>query len=101
MFQHHPDGYIVIGGVHFPLAFFQMMEPGYTLPEGMIGRTYVPNQVHKVYNQNSEFVQELDWTEGDNYIAKVSDYQLAFTRLQNRNGVDTDPLKRRVRPLWQ
>lgn len=100
MFQHHPDGYIIINNVIFPLTFFQMMEPEYTLPEGMIGRTYVPNTAHKVYNQNSEFVQELDWTAGNGYIANLSRYQLAFVRLQNRKQVD-NPLKRRVKPLWQ
>lgn len=102
MFQHHPDGVIIINGVMFPLPFFLLMQPDYSLPEGYIGRTYVPNETHQVFNSGSSLPQPLVWAAGDQYIAHQSQYSLAYQRLQNRKlAGNNNPLKRRVRPLWQ
>lgn len=101
MFQHHPDGWIIINGVMFPLAFFKRMEPDYALADGFIGRTYVPNSLHVVYTGSSETPLSNEWPEGDNYLAKLAVYQLAFARSNNRKTAETNPLKRRIKPLWQ
>lgn len=102
MFQHHPDGVIVINGVMFPLPFFLLMQPDYSLPEGYIGRIYIPNETHQVFNSVSSLPQPLQWAAGDLYIAHLLHYSLAYLRLQNRKlAGDNHLLNRRVRPLWQ
>ncbi len=48
-FQHHPDGVITIDDFAYSLEEFQIDEPNYALPEGYIGREYVPGERHFLF----------------------------------------------------
>lgn len=86
-FQHHPDGIIFINEHGFPLDWWLTQEPGYSgLPEGAIGRLYVPTKRHHITimkgDTPSQFPGEIDehhlWAEGDGYISKLQDYIDAY-----------------------
>ena len=74
-FQHHPDGVITINSFAYALEEFQIDEPDYVLPDGYIGREYVPGDRHVLFTNNRADPQPLAWPEGDGYIAKVELYQ--------------------------
>jgi len=78
-FYHHPDGLIRIAGLEMPLDQFLIDVPGYSLPAGIIGRHYIPNKRHFLYDGKSQFNGGLDkdtklWSEGDAYIANAQTY---------------------------
>ncbi len=76
MFQHHPDGYIIIQDVLMPLAEFLVYEPDYTgLPIGAIGRLYDPGVRHALTNGQQATGGPLPWPDGDVYLSKVEVYR--------------------------
>lgn len=77
MFRHHPDGWIYLGELQLTLAQFLAVEPDYSLPEGAIGREYVPEERHTVFSSDGllpEFCV-LPWPEGDLYLSQTEQYQ--------------------------
>jgi hypothetical protein len=78
MFLHHPDGFIAIGELHYPLTEFLIDEPAYALPEGLIGRFYEPGVQHWLTDGSMQHAGPLPWAEGDNYLAKEAGYRAAF-----------------------
>ena len=86
-FRHTPDNLIFVNNFGFPLAWFLTQEPGYSLPEGHIGRNYVPHKRHHITKLKGETPCQMDggydtedflWKEGDRYIAKVQQYIDAY-----------------------
>lgn len=86
-FQHHPDGEIYIGDYAFPLIWWLTQEPSYSgLPEGAIGRLYIPKKRHHLtiikndapYQSDGGLNNENLWPEGDGYISKLQDYIDAY-----------------------
>jgi hypothetical protein len=81
-FQHHPDGVITINDLQYALDEFLVDEPDYQLPEGYIGREYVPGERHMLFTSTRADPQPLTWPEGDGYIAKVAEYQQRLAQAQ-------------------
>jgi hypothetical protein len=81
-FQHHPDGLITINDFIYPLKEFQIDEPAYALPEGYIGREYVPGERHFLFTSNRADPQPPTWPEGDGYIANVETYRQRQAKVQ-------------------
>ena len=81
MFVHHSDGYIVIeGSLILPLAFWQIVEPDYTLPTGHIGRIYETGRKHSLIQNGNAAATPLNtsWPQGDGYIARQAEYNSAY-----------------------
>jgi hypothetical protein len=79
-FTHHPDNYIIIDGIQFPFAFWNIVEPNYNLPNGYIGRIYTKNTKSHVirignvtFDQDEKNINELDF-----YISNLPEYQALF-----------------------
>ncbi|MCL5099115.1 MAG: hypothetical protein M1608_16580 [Candidatus Omnitrophica bacterium] len=88
MFSHHPDGYIKIGSFTCSLREFLIDEPAYSLPSGMIGRRYIPDKEHLLYDGTTEYAQPIPWAEGDAYLAKEAVYLAAHVaRWYLTNGI--------------
>ena len=77
MFTHHPDGHIKIGSFTYSLREFLLDEPAYSLPAGTIGRRYIPDQEHVLYDGKKEYRQPIPWPDGDAYLAKEAEYRTA------------------------
>jgi hypothetical protein len=77
-FRHHPDGIIYIDDFSEPLTEFQIDEPEYSLPEGYIGRDYLPGQYHILRTGDSTVAGPCPWPEGDAYIARKEQYRAAY-----------------------
>lgn len=92
MFRHHPDGLIFLGAVQLPLKPFQAQEPNYALPAGAIGREYIPNERHILFDGYSQWAGDLPWEEGDRYLSKVADYQ-ASVEASNQAPLTLEQLK--------
>ena len=78
VFRHHSDGLIYLGDDCYPLLWFVQQEPAYTLPAGAIAREYFPGMRHSLYSKDSQWGGELPWIEGDDYLSRVEQYQLAW-----------------------
>ncbi len=85
-FQHHPDGYIFIRKSKSDIyqdtvANFQTdlgsLYPG--LPNGYIGRYYEPGESHYLHTDDNATPQDLNWPEGDAYIAAYNTLVAAKT----------------------
>jgi hypothetical protein len=77
IFQHHPDGYIIVGDVLLPVDEFLVYEPDYSgLPQGSIGRIYEPGVRHALTDGQKVTGGPLSWLEGDVYISKVEIYRI-------------------------
>jgi hypothetical protein len=74
-FQHHPDGYIFVRtscGVYMDTIVDFQADYGQTyagLPEEYIGRYYEPGVDHCLHTNDSATPQDLNWPEGNAYIA--------------------------------
>ncbi len=77
MFQHLGDR-ITINGLTLPLEFFQQLEPAYELPEGAIGRNYIPSTEHVITYAVGMMGADPTWAEGDTYLGKFDEYQDAY-----------------------
>lgn len=75
MFRHHPDGIIYIGDVQTTLYLFLLDEPEYSLPTGMIGREYVPEIRHVLFDSLSQHPGLLPWEAGDTYLSRIEVYR--------------------------
>lgn len=74
MFRHSKNS-IQINDLTVTAVFFQEQEPGYSLPEGSIGRHYTPGVEH-VLEYPGRFVGvDLPWAEGDEYFSKIEQYR--------------------------
>ena len=83
-FIHHPDANIVIQGSIFPMEFWQIIEPEYTLPEGYIGRLFTPGQVHHLIrdgNADHDPANKNDATLAG-YVARKAEYEAAYAAQQ-------------------
>lgn len=69
-FQHHPDGYIMIGPNRIAIADFLRYEPEYTLPAEAIGRRYQPGVQHILTDGTTQSAGPSEWPEGDAYITR-------------------------------
>jgi len=81
MFEHS-NQQITINDLSMPLEFFQTQKPGYRLPEGAIGVTYVPGVMHVVKYDDRSVGGETTWDEGDTYIKEVEQYRTAWLAQQ-------------------
>ncbi|MBD2076258.1 hypothetical protein H6F86_20725 [Phormidium sp. FACHB-592] len=81
MFRHR-DNQITLDDLTLPLAFWQLQEPGYVLPNGAIGREYTPDTEHVVIYPVGMMGADLPWTDGDTYLSKVEQYEAAYTAYQ-------------------
>lgn len=81
-FQHHPDGWITMNDFSYSLEEFLTDEPTYQLPNGVIGREYMPGERHVTFTNNTAFPQPLTWPEGNQYIANVEKYRTAYNQRQ-------------------
>lgn len=77
-FQHHPDGLIYIDDFVVPLAEFLVDAPDYSLPARMIGREYVQNEKHLLFDGRSQYPGPMPWPEGDLYLSRKSGYQSSY-----------------------
>jgi hypothetical protein len=77
MFRHHPDGFIYLNQICFPLAFFQQQEPDYALPAGAIAQEHQPG-LRVLRDGSSQWTGELPWEEGDRYLSQLETYRLAW-----------------------
>ncbi len=74
-FQHHPDGYIFVrtsSGVYMDTIVNFQIDYGQAyagLPEGYIGQYYEPGVDHYLHTVDSATPQELNWLEGNAYLA--------------------------------
>jgi len=83
MFRHHPDGWIMIGALTYPLTEFLQDEPAYSLPlepPGIIGREYIPGKRHSLFTSNTQLGGEMPWHDGDMYIANEAKYFSKYTQ---------------------
>ena len=77
MFQHHPDGIIYVRGTEktykdTPDNFATDLGTTYDgLPDGSIGRIYIPTVRHILSDGSNETNQAVPWAEGDKYIAAL------------------------------
>lgn len=77
MFQHHPDGRLLIDGQGITLQEFNEHEPAYALPDGAIGRVYIPGQRHTLTDGQTQWGGPMPWPDGDRYLADAETYQPA------------------------
>jgi hypothetical protein len=75
-FQHHPDGLIIIRKsaeeiyIDTIANFEADFGSAYSgLPDGYIGRYYEPGVTHQFTTGNAATPENLNWPEGDSYIA--------------------------------
>ena len=86
MFRHHPDGYIQIGNLLYPLAEFMLDEPNYSIPAGMIGRRYVPGDHHFLFDGTSQYGGDFPWQDGDQYLANEASYTANYNARLSSKG---------------
>lgn len=79
MFTHHPDELIYIDDFVLSLDEFLIEEPAYILPEGMIGRVYIPEENHYyIDKQGYQLPAEFPWEAGDIYLGKKDIYKTNY-----------------------
>jgi hypothetical protein len=83
-FIHHPDQAIVIQGAIFPIDFWQMVEPGYALPAGYLGRLFTSGKAHHLIREGNGHQDQADLSDATlvGYIARKSEYEQAFAAYQ-------------------
>lgn len=73
---------ITIGNLTMSLDFFREQEPDYSLPQGAIGVTYIPDTLHIISYSDRVEGAEMPWTEGNSYLSKVEQYKVAWEATQ-------------------
>ena len=78
-FIHHPDNRINIQGTGLSMAFWMILEPGYTLPVGYIGRLFTEGEVHQLIREGNTTQDQgdIDDVTLAGYVARLSEYQAA------------------------
>ncbi len=91
-FIHHPDGRIVIEGESFPLNFWNIVEPDYSLPVGYIGRLFTKMLVHHLIREGNNTHDQADVENSEliNYISLKAIYQTAYQAHQDGANVFND-----------
>lgn len=83
-FRHHPDDHIIINEVIFPLAFFELQEPTYTLPAPYISREYIQSPPSHIFSDGQTQVDAgLPYADGDTYISNLATYEAAYEEYLN------------------
>lgn len=94
-FIHHPDGHIVIGDKIISLSVFIEQEPDYILPAGFIGREYDSDTGrHVLYTGHSQAAGEMPWHDGDMYMSKIQDYEIALAAVESAREASEDAASR-------
>lgn len=100
MFQlfHHHDGFIRIVSdnkvytdsiENFKVDLSAAMDAEYPgLPDGHVGRYYVPGQSHYFTTGDTAHPQPREWSEGDLYIANIDAFIAAKEQRKNPQGED-------------
>lgn len=75
-FVHSPDNNISIDGDIYPLSVFRLMEPEYTLQDGVTGVVYHQNKVLRHRVDGVWVAQPVtSWADGDTYLSKAEIYK--------------------------
>ena len=84
-FIHHPDNAIVIQGTIFPIDFWQVVEPDYTLPAGYLGRLFTSGKAHHLIRAGNGDQDQADLNDATlaGYIARKAQYETAYAAYQN------------------
>lgn len=90
-FRHHPDGWIFINDFMLPVGEFRLDEPNYTLPPGMIGRTYEPGVRHVLTDGRTQYGGPMPWAEGDRYIANEATYRANYEARRQAEAPEPPP----------
>lgn len=81
------DAFVAISNndteVLYPYAWWITQEPGYSLPSPYVYREYVKGSYHKLHTNNTEYDGEFPYLNGDIYIAKKADYDIAYAAYIN------------------
>jgi hypothetical protein len=77
-FRHTPDDTILFDNDSMPLAFFQTLEPLYSLPVGMTSRVYEQGSYHILSDGNTQISGDMPYTDGDSYITNKAVYLAAY-----------------------
>lgn len=80
---NHQNATVTLDGVDFPLWFWLLQEPAYSIPEGAIGRLYDPvNGLHTLLYPDRSTGAALPWKEGDRYLSQTATYKAAWAAAQ-------------------
>jgi hypothetical protein len=84
-FTHHPDGRINVQGLILPEVFWALVEPGYALPAGYIGRLFTEGQAHHLIRTGNNTYDQADLNDAAlaGYVARKAEYQAAYDAWQD------------------
>ena len=76
----HIGNFVSILALVVPLDFWQIVEPGYSLPDGYIGRLFTEGQEHKLIRVGNATHDPADINDAEiiGYVARLSEYQTAY-----------------------
>lgn len=91
-FIHHPDGYIIVDGEKLPLAFWEIVEPEYALPDGIIGRSYEDGVKHHLIETGNRSSRQADIVDAtiNGYIGDKTTYTDAYAAYERGANVYRD-----------
>ncbi len=91
-FIHHPDDRIIVDGLAMPIDFWQIVEPGYALPVGYIGRLFNDGFEHKLIREGNHTHDIADINDGEiaGYVARKAEYEAAYAAYQAGAYVEND-----------
>lgn len=71
------NGEIILNdGLRLTVEQFKMLEPTYPeLPSGYTHRLYIPGEVHEISGGGSVISEPTQWTSGDRYIKRISEFE--------------------------
>lgn len=82
-FRHHPDGKIYIEDYSCSLEDFISEVPNYDLPKPYIGREYISDLRHSIYdNQGNQYGAEFPWDLGNEIFSK---FELIKQNIDKKN----------------
>lgn len=95
---HNSDGTILIGDLTLPVAFFQSLEPGYSLPDGYIGRHFENGRVNALIRSDGAYENDPEF-DGMLYLARAETYRWADRASRIYKFRQVKISERRVTPL--
>lgn len=83
-FTHHPDDRIIVDGLTMPIDFWMIVEPGYALPAGYIGRLFIGGHEHKLIREGNHThdIGDINDAEIAGYVARKAEYDAAYAAFQ-------------------
>lgn len=83
-FIHHPDDRIIVDGLAMSMDFWMLIEPGYALPAGYIGRLFNNGEVHQLIleGNHTHHAADLNDNEIAGYLARKAEYDAAYGAYQ-------------------